>query len=72
MKIISFSIKKKVVQKILVHLKLWDEPSRQWAPPLEKSDGNDFPLKSSIFSMSRLMTAGASLQSFTWHGCEEE
>ncbi len=36
-KIIYLIIKKKVVQKILVHLKLWDDPTRQWPPPAGKA-----------------------------------
>jgi len=39
MKIISFIIKRKVVRKIHVHLRLWDDFTRQRLPPSEKDGG---------------------------------
>ena len=46
MKIISYIIKKRIVRKIRVHLRLWDEPARQRPPPPGKAGGNNYPLKS--------------------------
>ena len=38
MKIISFIYKRTVIQKILIHLNLYEERGNQWAPPMPKVD----------------------------------
>ena len=38
MKIISFIVERKVIRRILVHLKLWDDPQRQRPPPSKKNE----------------------------------
>jgi len=44
MKIVSFIIKKKVIRKILVHLRIWDESARQRPPPSSKTMSSDYSL----------------------------
>ena len=70
MKIISFIIERKAIRRILVHLKLWDDPLRQRPPPMGKSE-KSVQAKNRELHYAPCDDARSLLQSLTWPVIEE-